>query len=187
MSLTSRQTERVLRVLLLADREALRAGDARLGTAHLLLALLLDERDHADQGRRVLAAVDLDRARDEAARRRTRRGDPHAAHRPYTPGTVAAIDAAVRVADEAADPTLGVRHLLLGVLADGAEDAAAVLHALGVDVARVAAAARRDLAADRSARPYAAAGPVLPQLDRVLELLRGLDRRLEVLEGGAAG
>ena len=66
MSLTARQTERVIRVLLLADREAVRAGDSRLGTAHLLLALALDERDH---GGRVLAAVDVDAARDEVARR----------------------------------------------------------------------------------------------------------------------
>jgi ATP-dependent Clp protease ATP-binding subunit ClpA len=182
MSLTSRQTERVLRVFLLADREAVRAGDARLGTAHLLLALVLDERDH---GGRVLAGVDLDRAREQAASRRTTPGDPRAAHRPYTPGAVAAIDAAVRAADEAADPTLGVRHLLLGVLADRAEDAARILAALEVDPDRVLADARRDLAADRSARPYAAAAPVLPQLDRILELLGRLDRRLDALGGGA--
>lgn len=184
MSLTSRQTERVIRVFLLADREAARAEDARLGTAHLLLALALDERDH---GGRVLAEVDIDRAREEAARRRTSRGDPRAVHRPYTPGAVAALDAAVRVADEAADPTLGVRHLLLGVLADGAEDAAQFLRVLGVDGDRVVADARRDLAADRSARPYAAAAPVMSQLDRVLELLRRLDRRLDALGGGATG
>lgn len=184
MSFTSRQTERVIRVFLLADREAVRAGDARLGTAHLLVALVRDERDHAG---RVLAAVDLDRARDETALRRTGVGDPRAAHRPYTPGALAALDAAVRVADEAADPALGVRHLLLGVLADGAEDAAQILRALGVDVDRVVADAGRDLAADRGARPYAATAPVISQLDRVLELLRRLDRRLDALEGGALG
>ncbi|MDD7965984.1 Clp protease N-terminal domain-containing protein [Actinomycetospora lemnae] len=182
MSLTARQTERVIRVLLLADREAVRAGDSRLGTAHLLLALALDERDH---GGRVLAAVDVDAARDEVARRRTGVGDPRAAHRPHTPGAVAALDAAVRVADAAADPVLGVRHLLLGVLADDAEDAAAVLRALGVDVERVVTDARRDLLADRSARPYAAVEPVMSQLDRVVEILRRLDRRLDALEGGA--
>ncbi|MHC1562095.1 Clp protease N-terminal domain-containing protein [Actinomycetospora sp. C-140] len=180
MSLTSRQTERVIRVLLLADREAARAGDSRLGTAHLLLALALDERDH---GGRVLAAVDIDRAREEARRRRAGRGDPLAGHRPSTPGAVAALEAAGRAADEAADPGLGVRHLLLGVLADRAEDAARTLAALGVDADVVVADARRDLAADRSARPYAATAPLMSQLDRVLELLRRLDRRLDVLEG----
>lgn len=184
MSLTSRQTERVLRVFLLADREAARAGDARLGTAHLLLALALDERDH---GGGVLADVDIDRAREETVRHRTGPGDPRAAHRPYTPGAVAALDAAVRVADDAADPVLGVRHLLLGVLADGAEDAAQVLRVLDIDADRVVAGARRDLAADRSVRPYAAAAPVLSQLDRVLELLRRLDHRLDALGGGVAG
>jgi len=183
MSLTSRQTERVIRALLLADREAVRAGDARLGTAHLLLALALDERDH---GGRVLAGIDIDAVRDEVVHRRCGAGDPRATHRPYTPGALVALDAAVRAADEVADPALGVRHLLLGVLADRAEDAAQIVVALGVDVDGVVADARRDLAADRSARPYAAAAPVMSQLDRVLEMLRRLDRRLDALEGRAA-
>ncbi|GLZ44728.1 hypothetical protein Acsp06_09130 [Actinomycetospora sp. NBRC 106375] len=180
MSLTSRQTERVIRVFLLADREAARAGEARLGTAHLLLGLALDERDH---GGRVLAALDIDSAREETLRRRAGRGDPPAGHRPYTPGAVMALEAAGRAADEAADPGLGVRHLLLGVLADRAEDAARTLAALDVDPDVVVADARRDLAADRSARPYAATAPLMSQLDRVLELLRRLDHRLDALEG----
>ncbi|PVZ10143.1 Clp protease N-terminal domain-containing protein [Actinomycetospora cinnamomea] len=128
MQLTARQTERVARVLLLADEEAARNGDARVGTAHLLLALLRDERDH-DGG--PLDGVDVDDVRAELARRRgTHRTASR--YRPWTPGAVAALDTAVRVAG---DEPVGVRHLLRGVLADRADDAAQVLRRFGVGVA----------------------------------------------------
>jgi ATP-dependent Clp protease ATP-binding subunit ClpA len=141
MQLTARQTERVARVLLLADEEAARNGDARVGTAHLLLALLRDERDH-DEG--SLGGVDVDDVRDELARRRTAAAVPRDRYRPWTPGAVAALDTAVRVAG---DEPVGVRHLLRGVLADHADDAAQVLRRFGVAAAdrqsdRAASAAR---------------------------------------------
>jgi ATP-dependent Clp protease ATP-binding subunit ClpC len=181
MDLTSRQTERVTRVLLLAEREAAHSGHTRLGTEHLLLALARDERDH---GGGLLPGVDVDRTRARVAAYGVGYRDP--GHRPYSPGVVAALAAALRTADEAADPEVGVRHLLLGVLADPAEDAAQVLRALGIDVDRVVTEARADLDADTSPRPYAAAAPVMSQLDRIAAALGRLDRRLVALEGGVA-
>ncbi|GAA4900567.1 ClpA/ClpB-like protein [Actinomycetospora succinea] len=178
MTIAARQTERVTRVFLLADQEAARGADARVRTVHLLVGLAREERD---RGGGVLDALDLDGVRAEAAIR-YRRGDRRHGRRPYTPGAVAALDAAVRVADESADPTLGVRHLLVAVLADDAEDASQVLHALDVDVDRLRAEARRELAADTSPRPYAAAALVMPQLDRILDALGRIDRRLVTLE-----
>ncbi|MDD7938209.1 Clp protease N-terminal domain-containing protein [Actinomycetospora lutea] len=185
MTIAARQTERVTRVFLLADQEAARGGDARVRTVHLLLALAREERDRGGGlGGGLLDPLDLDDVRAEAAIRF--RGVGWTGRRPYSPGAVAALDAAVRVADESADPTLGVRHLLVAVLADDAEDAAQVLHACDVDVDRLRAGARRELTADTSPRPYAAAGPVLPQLDRILDTLGRIDRRLGTLEGRAA-
>ncbi|MEJ2862968.1 Clp protease N-terminal domain-containing protein [Actinomycetospora flava] len=177
MTIAARQTERVTRVFLLADQEAARGGDARVRTVHLLVGLAREERD---RGGGLLDVLDLDGVRAEAAIRW--RGSGRTGRRPYTPGAVAALDAAVRVADESADPSLGVRHLLVAVLADDAEDASQVLHALDVDVDRLRADAHRELAADTSPRPYAAAGLVMPQLDRILDALGRIDRRLVTLE-----
>lgn len=152
MNLTSRQTERTVRVFLRAEQEAVRSGDTRLGTAHLLLALARDEHDH---GGALLAGVDLDRARAWIAASGVGYRDP--GHRPFSPGAVFALATALRVADETADPTVGVRHLLLGVLADDAEEAPRLLRALDVDVEAVAVGAGSDLASDTSSRPYAIA------------------------------
>ncbi|MEJ2888344.1 hypothetical protein [Actinomycetospora aeridis] len=63
--------------------------------------------------------------------------------------TITAPD--VRLADGSADPTPGVRHLLVAVLHDDAEDASQVLHALDVDVEHLRTLARRELTGSRPA------------------------------------
>jgi hypothetical protein len=142
MRLAIRQTARLTRVFLLADQEAARDDAARLGTAHLLLALVRDEHEH---GGRLADRVDVGEVRAEVARRPFRRRGT--GRRAWTPAAVAAVDVAVR----GAEAVVGVRHLLLGVLsddADDADDAAAVLRALDVDVDDLVTAARADLRAD---------------------------------------
>jgi hypothetical protein len=144
MDLSSRQTARATRVFVRAEQEAARSGDTRLGTAHLLLALARDERDH---GGGLLDGLDLDRARARLAASGVGYRDP--GHRPWRPGAVFALATALRLADEAdhaAEPTVDVRHLLLGVLADDAEDGPRLLRALGLDVEPLVAGARSDLA-----------------------------------------
>lgn len=180
MTIAARQTERVTRVFLLADQEAARGGDARVRTVHLLLGLAREERD---RGGGLLDALDLDDVRAEVSIRFGARGG--SGRRPYTPGTVAALDDAIRIADDSADPILGVRHLLVAALADDAEDASQVLHALGVDVAGLRADARRELALGTGPRPGTAAAPAQPHLDRILDALGRIDRRLVTLEGKA--
>ncbi|MDF2979471.1 MAG: hypothetical protein K0S40_4199 [Actinomycetospora sp.] len=139
MRLATRQTARLTRIFLLADQEAARDDAARLGTAHLLLALVRDEHEH---GGRLADRVDVGEVRAELARRPVRPGGT--GRRAWTPAAVAAVDVAVR----AADGVVGVRHLLLGVLADRADDAATVLRALDVDVDDLVDAAHADLGAD---------------------------------------
>jgi hypothetical protein len=139
MRLATRQTARLTRVFVLADQEAARYDAARLGTTHLLLALVRDEHEHAG---RLADRVDVGEVRVEVARRRAR--TVGTGRRAWTPAAVAAVDVALRAADE----VVGVRHLLLGVLADAADDAAAVLRALDVDVDDLVAAARADREAD---------------------------------------
>ena len=106
----------------------------------------------------LLDGLDLDRARAWLAASGVGYRDP--GHRPWRPGAVFALATALRLADEAAEPTVDVRHLLLGVLADGAEDAPRLLRALGLDVEPLVAAARSDLAqpgtAATAARTWAA-------------------------------
>jgi Clp amino terminal domain, pathogenicity island component len=139
MRLATRQTARLTRVFLLAGQEAARDDAARLGTAHLLLALVRDEHEH---GGRLDDRVDVGEVSAEVARRPFRTGGT--GRRAWTPAAVAAVDVAVR----AADGIVGVRHLLLGVLSDDADDAATVLRALDVDVDDLVDAARADLGAD---------------------------------------
>ncbi|CAA9238848.1 MAG: hypothetical protein AVDCRST_MAG54-1405 [uncultured Actinomycetospora sp.] len=144
MRLATRQTARLTRVFLLADQEAARDDAARVGTAHLLLALVRDEHEH---GGRLADRVDVGEVRAEVASRPVRTGGT--GRRAWTPAAVAAVDVALRAAARAGgEPVVGVRHLLLGVLADEADDAAAVLRALDVDVADLVAGALADLGAD---------------------------------------
>ncbi|WP_433783830.1 Clp protease N-terminal domain-containing protein [Actinomycetospora sp. CA-101289] len=144
MRLATRQTARLTRVFLIADQEAARDGAARVGTAHLLLALVRDEHEH---GGRLADRVDVGEVRAEVARRPVRAGGT--GRRAWTPAALVAVDAALRAASQGADePVVGVRHLLLGVLADAADDAATVLRALDVDVDDLVDAAGADLRAD---------------------------------------
>ena len=141
MGLSSRQTGGLTRVFVLAEQEAARNGDTRLGTAHLLLALARDERDH---GGGLLDGLDLDRARAWLAATGVGYRDP--GHRPWRPGAVFALATALRLADEAAEPTVGVRHLLLGVLADdGRGRRRGSCARSGLDVGPLVAGARSDL------------------------------------------
>jgi ATP-dependent Clp protease ATP-binding subunit ClpA len=134
-----------------AAEEATRRGDGRIGTEHLLLALLHDPGSvsaqviGADLGQARAALDALDRAALAAvgiqAGAAGAAGSPPAPVRtrrrpPFSSGTRAVIVRALAEAQAARDRRIQQRHLLLGVLACVRPDPAAeLLDALGVDVA----------------------------------------------------
>lgn len=145
-----------------AAEEATRRGDGRIGTEHVLLALLHDPGSLSAQ----VIGADLDQARaalDELDRAALAAvgveagaaGSPPAPVRtrrrpPFSSGTRAVIVRALAEAQAAKDRRIQQRHLLLGVLAcERPDPAAELLAALGVDAATARA---------RIARPQAGAG-----------------------------
>jgi ATP-dependent Clp protease ATP-binding subunit ClpA len=143
------------RVLAIAGEEAQRRGDARIGSEHLLLALLHDPDTLATR------ALDVDRAAAHAALVELDRMAlaaigielPHlhadvAVHSrrrpPLTSGARAVLHRAATAATSVRARTVQTRHLLLGVLDCKPPDPAArLLTAVGVDPA----AAKRRLTA----------------------------------------
>ena len=143
------------RVLAIAGEEAQRRGDARIGSEHLLLALL------HEPGTLATRALDVDRATAHAALVELDRmalaaigievpdlradAPVHRRRRlPLTSAARAVLHRAATAATSARARTVQTRHLLLGVLdCDPPDPAASLLTAVGVDPA----AAKRRLTA----------------------------------------
>ena len=127
-----------------ARYEAVRRGDRRIGTDHLLISLLEDEsnahalgvdadaaREAADQlDRTALAAVGVD-----VGPLSTRDRPPVGRHMPFTAGAKSFMgDTLTQAAAEKAR-SITPRHMMLAILERRDPDpAAALLQALGVDV-----------------------------------------------------
>ncbi len=143
------------RVINLAAEEAKRRGDGRIGTEHLLLALLRDPSLLQAQGigidvesartaldaldREALASVGIEVAHASSPVPVLTRRRP-----PFTSGARAVLKRAVLEARAAKARRIQARHLLLGVLAcERPDPAAALLAALGIDVAEVRERIRR--------------------------------------------
>ncbi|MDT7743438.1 MAG: hypothetical protein QOE59_2516 [Actinomycetota bacterium] len=127
MCLPPRRHRRYSRVLDLARQEATRLGAPAVGTAHLVLGLVREDREC---GAGLLAGVDPDALR---------------ALLPWTPGPPAAppalsvraavaVGVAQRLADRRGAPDLEVEDVLAAVLAAPDCAGVAVLERLGVDV-----------------------------------------------------
>src|SRR5260370_6182713 len=137
------------RVIGLAADEAKRRGDARIGTEHLLLALLRDPGSFparaigvgveparealAALDRAALAAIGIEVAHAGSPVPVLTRRRP-----PFTSGARAVLKRAVLEGPVAKAPRIQSRHLLLGVLTcERPDPARGVVAALGVDPAGV--------------------------------------------------
>jgi ATP-dependent Clp protease ATP-binding subunit ClpC len=148
---TDRFSERCREILDRARRHALRYRHDAISTSHLLLALL-DE--GASVGASTLRHLGLDMKALRAALERNLEPGRFAIalHAlPYQKDARAALDAADRAAVERGSGFVGTEHLLLGLLADSTNPAAALLTRFGITRADAAAAAA-ELKAD-PARP----------------------------------
>ena len=153
----ARAREQVRETIHVAKQEAAAIEHGSVGPAHLLLALLRDDRGPA------VGALEAAGLSYSAARRQVRRlcvqpeldGDGLGGElAPLSAPAQESLRQAVREASVRGDQSLGVEHVLLALLRDPQGDAAGVLGSLGivpidVEEALEAALARQRLAAEQ--------------------------------------
>jgi ATP-dependent Clp protease ATP-binding subunit ClpC len=129
-----RFTERARRVLLLAQEEAKRLNDSYIGTEHLLLGLVQEERGVASRVLRDMGVspVQVRRVIEDSSRRGGQRVRGQAAG--LTPRTKRVIESAVDEARRMNHHYIGTEHLLLGLIREGGGLAVDVLRDIGVDL-----------------------------------------------------
>lgn len=131
-----RLTDPARKALVVAQNEATRLGHNAIGTEHLLLGLIEEQRGAAFQ---VLSdsGVSVERVRERVAER-LGEGSVTASTSPqYTPGAKEALEFALREAVQVGDDHIGTEHLLLGLLRETDGAPAQVLLSLGVDLTRI--------------------------------------------------
>jgi ATP-dependent Clp protease ATP-binding subunit ClpC len=141
------RAERHRRAVALARDEAAALAAPALGTEHLLLGLVREERASP---RGVLAGVDPDALRALLPRARRASTRLQLGRR-----AVAALESARRLANRRGEDDAGVEHLLAAVLGDPDCAAVAALERLGIDVGDLWSRAVAELDRDRVPRRLA--------------------------------
>jgi ATP-dependent Clp protease ATP-binding subunit ClpA len=131
-----RFTDGARRAVVLAQEEARLQNQNYIGTEHLLLGLI-----HEDKGVAAKALESLDISL-EAVRSRVEEivGEgthTQSGHVPFTPRAKKALDLSLREALQLGHNYIGTEHILLGLIREGEGVAAQVLVKLGADLSRV--------------------------------------------------
>jgi ATP-dependent Clp protease ATP-binding subunit ClpA len=136
-----RFTDRARRVVVLAQEEARMLNHNYIGTEHILLALIRENRGVAARALELLGVT------EEAARQQVEqiigRGqqDPPHGHIPFTPRAKKTLELSLREAIALGSISIGTEHILLGLIREGESKgkgpATQVLNGLGVDPNRV--------------------------------------------------
>jgi ATP-dependent Clp protease ATP-binding subunit ClpC len=129
-----RFTERARRVLMLAQEEAKRLNDSYIGTEHLLLGLIQEERGVAARVLRDMGVqtTQIRHLVEESSRRSGNRVRGQAAG--LSPRTKRVLERAVDEARRMNHHYIGTEHLLLGLIGEGGGLAVDVLRDLNVDL-----------------------------------------------------
>lgn len=179
--LLDRLTDRARRALALAQEEARTLNHNYLGCEHLVLGLTREPEGLAS---RALAGFDLgvEKARSTLAEILAPGPASPGSELTFTPRLRRAFREAEASALELSHNYLGTEHLLLGVLREGSNVGCRLLTAAGVDLFALRLAVLDLIApAPRDVPPvHGASGE--SALDRVTQLLAGIDSRLERLE-----
>jgi ATP-dependent Clp protease ATP-binding subunit ClpC len=130
-----RFTERARKVLMLAQDEAKRLSDSYIGTEHLLLGLLQEERGVAS---RVLRDMGVDpfqirKSIEQSSLRGANRARAQQAQG-LTPRTKRVIERALDEAKQMNHAYIGTEHLLLGLIGEGGGLAVEALRELDLDL-----------------------------------------------------
>ncbi|MFN2115726.1 MAG: ATP-dependent Clp protease ATP-binding subunit [Anaerolineae bacterium] len=175
-----RFTERARRVLMLAQEEAKRLNDSYIGTEHLLLGLVQEERGVAARVLRDMGvnSVQVRRLIEESSRR-TGQQQVRGEAAGLTPRTKRVIERAVDEARRMNHNYIGTEHLLLGLVGEGGGLALEVLRDIGVDLDDVRMQTTRAIMQSptrpRTERKKAAETPLMDQL--------GVDLTVQAEEG----
>lgn len=131
-----RFTDDARRSVVLAQQEAQSRGHTYIGTEHLLLGLVRDEKIAACQ---VLSALGVTpgAVRERIDERVARGEGTTSGHIPFTPGAKRALEFSLREALQLDHDYIGSGHILLGVLREEEGPGAEVLAELGVDTDEV--------------------------------------------------
>ncbi len=128
-----RFTERARRVVLHAQREAMRLRHNVVGTEHLLLGLTKEEEGVAAKALETLG-VNLDKVRMEVEKIIGVGDQVILGEVPFTPRAKRVLELALDEARQLGHNYIGTEHILLGLIREGEGVAAQVLKNLGVDL-----------------------------------------------------
>jgi ATP-dependent Clp protease ATP-binding subunit ClpC len=132
-----RFTERARQVVVLAQDEARALAHDYIGTEHLLLGLLREEKGIAA---RVLGSLDItaDEVRAQVARMVGEGDEVATGQIPFTPGAKKSLELALREALSLGHDYIGTEHILLGLCRVQGDVAALILTDLGAEPRSVA-------------------------------------------------
>jgi hypothetical protein len=128
-----RDTEKVIKILMLAKNEAHRLGHDSLGTDHILLGIIAEGTNIAAKFL-LDAGIKLKTARFEVQAIVGRRPGCSPKEIPFTPRTQEVIDLASLKADQLGHAKVGSIHIFLALISQNESVAIKVLEKLGIDV-----------------------------------------------------
>jgi ATP-dependent Clp protease ATP-binding subunit ClpC len=179
-----RFTNQSRRVVVLAQEEARKLNHNYIGTEHLLMGLLGEDRGAAA---RALASVDITL---EAVQREVevligRGKKAPSGHIPFTPGAKKCLELSLREALQLGHNYIGTGHLLLGLIRKGDGAAVQVLGRLGADLDHLRQRVTLELEDQQEdyGGPYEPVSlQVKPRDDAIRVLLDRIDDRLSAIE-----
>jgi Clp amino terminal domain, pathogenicity island component len=131
-----RFTDRARRVVVLAQEEARHLEHNYIGTEHLLLGLLHEDQGIAAKTLEQLG-ISLEAVRGQVEEIIGRGSTAPAGHIPFTPRAKKVLELSLREAKRLKHNYIGTEHLLLALVREGEGVAAQVLVGLGADLPRV--------------------------------------------------
>ncbi len=181
-----RFTDQSRRVVVLAQEEARRLDHNYIGTEHLLLGMLREERGEAARAlARAEITTDAVRGRIEAL---VGRGETApSGHIPFTPSAKESLELSLREALKLGHQYIGTGHLLLGLTRVGNDTGVQILGELGTDLAQLRARVITEIE-DQPERPLGSPFPAAPPQRRgqlpeaVYGLLEDIEGRLSAIE-----
>jgi ATP-dependent Clp protease ATP-binding subunit ClpC len=130
-------TDRARRVLVLAQQEAGDLGHSFIGTEHILLGLIVEEKGIAAKAL-AQCGVELEDARREVQEIIGPQSAPaEPGSPPFTPRAKKVLELSLRESLQLGHNHIGTEHILLGVIREGEGVACQVLAALGADAGEV--------------------------------------------------
>jgi ATP-dependent Clp protease ATP-binding subunit ClpA len=131
-----RFTDRARRVVVLAQEEARMLNHNYIGTEHLLIGLIREDRGVAGKGLESLG-ISVDAVRQQVEEMIGMGEQAPSGHVPFTPRAKKVLELSLREALQLGHDYIGPGHIMLGLIREGDGVAAQVLVRLGADLNQV--------------------------------------------------